>query len=838
MRKRLALTLALLSVPALAQQQGTLSEIRVQGADDLLSSLIKIELPFLIGDPVGRVDPKLAELTVEGLGFFKSVEARLTEENGQAVLVIQVEPNPTITQLEIKGNTAVQTQQIQALLENRLNISAGTTLNTLRVDQSRQLLSEGYRSAGFPFAPKVQTDLVAETDGVKLVYTINETAPLENVTVSGNTLVTNEELQEAVAPLVQAKNFTMQTYQQVLQNIGALYARKGYQGSGPVPSGAELTGNVLNIPVRELKIGSIDTSSLGDGVTLSSKPGDFLNTNLLLDDVRAQGNRLGKYISVEYTPDPQEPTLINVSFVLTDQATGKIDKIVINNETALTEEELRPLLRLKNGDMFNLELAQSDYLAMQRAYREKGYELVTQPNPIDFDGTTLTFNLRELKIAGYELEWNGEHRSQERLILRELPPAGSAFNKDVFNKSLERLIRTGYVAPPQVLTKVNPEDPNGAIFVLKLTENSNRFFSPAIEYNSLGSGWSGSVAYEDNNFFGTGHSASAQISANLNEANQPFNAQIGYSIPWLDFDFLDFATVPTSASVNVYSLVNPNLPIKKPVPGTTETEDTGRQYSERSTGFSVNVGRPLTPELRLSLGYSMEWTQAYLERRAQGESGLPDNDPDLLASFPPNGQNSQVYSNLNFDNSNFPEFPSSGFRATAGVSYGFGYVGSDRLNWWQITGGGRSYFGFGNKLDNGFDQFAVALRANAGTILGNAPASRTFIIGGSEPSDRFTLRGYDNKAFTGSNFYTASAEFRYNTGISTGFSQGLYAVAFLDAGDAWSKSNELNANLGYGVGVQLNLGTSSFLLPAIRLDYGFSPTNPRGKLHFRLGSFF
>ncbi|GEM49193.1 BamA/OMP85 family outer membrane protein [Deinococcus cellulosilyticus] len=838
MRKRLALTLALLSVPALAQQQGTLSEIRVQGADDLLSSLIKIELPFVIGDPISKVDPKLAELAVEGLGFFKSVDARLLEESGQTILVVQVEANPTITQVEIKGNTLVQSSQIQALLENQLNISAGTTLNTLRVDQSRQLLSEGYRQAGLPFAPKVQTDLAVDKDGVKLTYTIDETAPIESVKVTGNTLVTDEELQQAVAPLVQAKTFTMQVYQQALQNIANLYSRKGYQGSGPNVSGAELAGNVLTIQVRELKIGSIDTSNLGEGVQLTSKPGDFLNTQKLLDDVRAQGNRLGKYVSVEYQQDPTEPATVNVSFVLSDQATGKVEKIVINNETALTEEELRPLLRLKAGDQFNLELAQNDYMAMQRAYREKGFELVTQPNPIDFDGTTLTFNLRELRIGGYELEWKGDHRSQERLVLRELPPAGSAFNKDIFNKSLERLIRTGYVAPPEVLTKVNPEDPNSAIFVLKLTENSNRYFSPAIEYNSLGGGWSGSLAYEDNNFFGTGHSASAQVSASLNEANQPFNGQLSYSIPWLDFDFLDFATTPTSASLSVYSMVTPNLPIKRTVPGTTDTEDTGRQYSERATGFSVNLGRPITPELRVSLGYSMEWTQAYLERRAAGEGGLPDNDPDLVASFPPNGQNSQVYSNLSFDNTNFPEFPSSGFRASLGASYGFGYTGSTRLNWWQLTGGGRSYFGFGNKMDNGMDQFAVALRANAGTILGSAPASRTFVIGGSEPSDRFTLRGYDNKAFTGSNYFTASTELRYNTGLSTGFSQGLYGVAFVDVGDAWTKSSEFKVNVGYGLGVQLNLGTSSFLLPAIRLDYGFSPVNPKGKFHFRLGSFF
>ncbi|GGJ31071.1 BamA/OMP85 family outer membrane protein [Deinococcus roseus] len=838
MRKRLALTLALLSVPALAQQQGTISEIRVQGADDLLTSLIKIELPFMVGDPISKVDPKLAELAVEGLGFFKSVEASLIEENGQTILLVQVVPNPTISKVEIKGNTAVQESQIRALLENRLNIAAGTTLNTLRVDQSRQILADGYKQAGLPFSPKVQTDLIADGDEVILTYTIDETAPLDSVKFSGNTLVTEEELQQAVAPLVQAKTFTLTAYQQAMQNIANLYSRKGYQGSGPSPTGVELVSNVLTIPIRELKIGNIDTSSLGEGVELSSKPGDFLNTNKLLDDVRVQGNRLGKYISVQYTPSAQNPTVVNVSFKLEDQATGKIEKIVINNETALTEEELRPLLRLHTGDLFNLELAQNDYLAMQRAYREKGFELVTQPNPIDFDGTTLTFNLRELKIAGYELEWKGEHRSQERLVLRELPPAGSAFNKDIFNKSLEKLIRTGYVSPPEVLTKVNPEDPNSAIFVLKLTENSNRYFSPAIEYNSLGGGWSGSVAYEDNNFFGTGHSASAQVSATLNEANQPLNAQLSYSIPWLDFDFLDFATTPTSASVSVYTTVTPNLSIKKPVPNSTDKEDTGRQYSERATGFSVNVGRPLTPDLRVSLGYSMEWTQTYLERRATGEAGLPDNDPDLLASFPPNGQNSQIYSSLSYDNVNLPEFPGSGFRANLGASYGFGYVGSNRLNWWQLTGGARTYFGFGDKLENGSDQFAVALRANAGTILGSAPESRTFIVGGSEPSDRYTLRGYDSRAFTGSNYFTAGTELRYNTGISTAFSQGLYGVAFVDVGDAWTKSNEFKLNWGYGLGVQINLGTSSFLLPAIRLDYGFSPVNPTGKWHFRLGSFF
>ena len=101
-------------------------------------------------------------------------------------------------------------------------------------------------------------------------------------------------------------------------------------------------------------------------------------------------------------------------------------------------------------------------------------------------------------------------------------------------------------------------------------------------------------------------------------------------------------------------------------------------------------------------------------------------------------------------------------------------------------------------------------------------------------------------------FYTGSLELRYDFGLQTSFTYGLLGIVFLDLGNAWGGGDgvEFRASrgsgatlvkiseglqFGVGFGVQINLGFGSFQLPAIRLDYAFSPWNPGGKFHFRLG---
>ena len=134
-------------------------------------------------------------------------------------------------------------------------------------------------------------------------------------------------------------------------------------------------------------------------------------------------------------------------------------------------------------------------------------------------------------------------------------------------------------------------------------------------------------------------------------------------------------------------------------------------------------------------------------------------------------------------------------------------------------------------------------RANAGTVLGvdSAPAGTGYSVGGGSVATPFQLRGLKDGELFGTNYFTTSAEYRYDFGLKAGIAQGLYGVLFADAGTAWgggATNTDPSLKYGIGAGAQLNLGIGGALLPSLRFDYGFSPQTGTGKFYFRIGNFW
>jgi len=844
-----ALTSASLSV-ALAQPAGTLQDIQIRGTTDLLTGLVKVNLPVQVGDPVSQINLTAVQLAVLAQGFFQKASAELQDVAGKTVLVITVVPNSDIKELVVKS-TFIPPDRIKSALEGNLNISAGTTLNAVRVEQSKDLLSKAYRDAGFPFAPRVITDIVEAKDGATITYTLEETAPLSKLVLKGNTALPAGVLEAAFAPLVSAGKFDVTAYQRAIQTVGLAYANAGYSGSGVDLSRSELASGTLTVQVRELKIASIDTAPLGKAVALKTKAGDLFNVKTLGDELRLIGNQLGQTVELGFAQSQDNPATVNVSFTLSPLPAGKVTKVEVKGSGVLTPEEIKAALRLRVGDQYNVALAQDDYIALQKAYREKGFELATQPDPISFADGVLTFNLREIKIGAYELKWKGNQTSQDRIILRELPAPGSLFNADKLRKGFENVIRTGIfqLGTPQI--RPSESDPTSLIVSLEVSDTAKFNFFPGLTWSSL-DGFSGNLGLEYNNLFGLAHKVSLQLSGQQNDAGQYLSGSLSYTVPWLDIDFLDFKTVRTQVTGSVYSTVTGNLKLLdasgaqvKNTDAAGTAVDPAREYSQRSSGVEFSVSRPLSDFLSLGISASYTQDQNYLENATDADNsprvgpGTPLTSLPSVASFvPQDGATTLLSSGLNFDNTNNPEFPSSGYRASGNLGFGFGNAGATNYNWTRVATGGSTYFGFGNVLSNGSNQQVVALRANVGTLFGSAPANRQFSVGGSDVSvsPAETLHGYEAREFTGTNFFSSSAEYRYNFGVNAGIAQGLYGVAFADLGDAWQSTRDPFLKWGVGAGVQLNLGLGTFLLPALRFDYAFSERG--GKFSFRLGNFF
>ncbi|WP_276959586.1 BamA/OMP85 family outer membrane protein [Allomeiothermus silvanus] len=839
MKRALALVFVVVSLALAAPIQ----DLEIRGGDPVLQALARIALPFGVGDEPG--DLEAARKAVLDSGFFREVKVSLEGNK----LVVELTPNPPINTIAIDSKALPQNVAQQFLL-NEFALGPGATYNPKRANEAAQGLSQYYRQQGFPFSPVVTVEVSTVAQGLNLTFKVQENPELKKVELDNPTFVPKERLEPIVQAIAQGGRFDFERYRSAFEQIAQIYAQAGFRGSGVDVSSTVLEDGILKVRLRELKVAEIQANGL-DVANLGLKPGDPFNYDRLLDGINALTKATGRQIGfrAESVGNDQVRLILEPG----EQTYGPIREVRIVGATAIPEARLRAALRLKPGDIFNPALANEDFGRLLNLYRSEGYEIVAQPK-ITFENGVYTQTLTEVKIGGYKLNWSGPHRTQDEVILRELPKPGTLFSARAFLNGLSNVLRTGVLAEPPSRTVEPGEKPDEIIIVLGLKEGRTGAFVPSIGWSSL-EGWSGSVSYSEGNLWGLNHKLSAELSFGFNESGDNFSLSLGYQIPWLYLDFADFKEVRTATSFSIFTRPVPNFDLYDP-----SGNKTGWQYTQRSTGFEFGLSRPLSadlPNLRLGTSLRYEYKSPSLEiydpnrpcvndpkntQKPQcsdpNYTGVTEDQARALLSSPSN--NLSLGLSATYSNADNPGFPTQGFGASAQTSYVLTLPRSGNGSQYipfSITG--KTYWG----LDQAKRQ-ALALRVSTGTILGVAgtiPNESLYGVGGTL-DEALTLRGYDPRFQTGRYFFTSSLEYRYDFRFSENGGTNIIGVAFTDLGTAWgSTANpQPQLHMGFGLGIQLDLDLFGALLPSIRFDYGvgFVEGRAEGKFHFRLGPLF
>ena len=851
------------------QPKGSIDEIIVTGTDDdTIKGLVKVTIDISVGDPVENVKAEEIQNQLLALGFFKTVKVTLEVRDGRNVVVIAVESNPVVGEVVFQGNTVVSSDQLIKFLDQNFNIGVGVVVNESKLKEAATAIAQAYRQA-LPFEPEVKLELGEVKDGKQTVtFKVSESASIKSLEVVGATLVPTAEISALYKPMVDSGAFKFDAYQNAAQAVRAKYNALGYRFSGPSLELSKLVDGVLTIRIVEFKIAAVDATALGvNPDDLSLKTGDFFNYDLLLKEVQRLAKGRDKQVGLKIEP-AGEDTLI-VTLTLEDAPAGPITTINIQGNSAVPSNVLLARFKQKLGDTYNPKLAEEDFAAISDAYQEAGYGIVPEPK-FGFSDGIYTVTIQEQKLIGYEINWKGYHRTDNRVITRELPKSGGIFNINALRASFGRIQQLGLLKDLQVGVKIpDPSKPYEIILTLGLEEGSSGNIVPGITYSTI-DGLAGNLTVTEQNLWGQNHRISLGINGSPNNAGQVFGGGLSYTIPWLDIDFLDFREVRTEVTFSISSSVQAGFPI----PNYTVTDpkvNSPRLYTSRSTGLGFSVSRPIGENFSVRLSFDFNYESNSLETDSSRVASTENPNPTL--PYQPNQDNVSATNTLStnapnnltvftqvagqFSTKNRQDFPTQGVLVTSTVGYGVGAAGPKPLSWVQTTAGFRTYLGFGWDQNGNFGlgddrKFAVAFRFNTGIISGDAPNNRLFRIGGSSQLEDYTLRGYDFNDLRGQLFYTGSLELRYDFGLQTSFTYGLLGIVFLDFGNAWGGGDgvEFRASrgsgatlvkiseglqFGVGFGVQINLGFGSFQLPAIRLDYAFSPWNPGGKFHFRLG---
>ncbi|GLV47330.1 outer membrane protein assembly factor [Thermus sp. LT1-2-5] len=802
-----------------------LKDVVVEGGDPVLQALARAALPFGVGDEPGNLEE--AQKAILATGYFQKVELRLEGD----VLKVLLTPYPPIQEVKVEGKAFPQ-ESLLRFLEQNFAIGKEATYNPLRAQEAAKALAEAYRQNGFPFTPKVSVETKEQGGGILLTFRVEESPEVKGVRLEGVSLLPQETLAKLLDPLKGPFDFAK--YQEALRGIAQRYEGAGYRYSGPDPEASRLEDGVLTVRVRELKVVRVE----GEGLDLTDfplKPGDYLNYNALLEGVQALSKKLSRVVNFTLVPEGEG---VVVQLALGPEG-GVIEKVELKGNTAFPTETLLALLRLKPGEVYTPALAQEDARRLASFYQEKGYEVADVR--YRFQGGTFELEVLELKIGGYRLEWQGDHRTQEEVILRELPEPGSLFSVQALRQAMSRLMATGLLAEPPGVRLMPGEKEDEVIVAFSLKEARTGLFQPAIGWSSL-EGWSGSLTFKEINLFGLGHQASADLAWVQNDARDNLSFSLGYTIPWLYLDWGDLKEVRTSLSLSAYSVPIGNNILYD------GTVDTGWQYTERRTGFGLSLSRPLSKELlnlRISMGLSAQRLRYGLEiydgkapcNPSAGPSdpnycdGTGYKDVNLAQSLLPTpAWNLRLDTGLAYIQVDNPRFRTQGYELSlsSGIGVSFPDTGG-RQAYVPLVGTGKTYIPLTEDR-----RHALAFRLSAGTLLGAPPKSERFYLSGSG-GEAFLLRGYDERKYSGLSFVTGSVEYRYDFNLSPQGGTNLYGIVFADGGFT---DNTQGLKWGGGIGLQLDLDVFGVLLPSLRLDYAFSPEKPTGILHFRIGPMF
>lgn len=537
--------------------------------------------------------------------------------------------------------------------------------------------------------------------------------------------------------------------------------------------------------------------------------------------------------------------------------------ITFVGNTKYNNEELSKILSIESGDVFDKSVLDSRIYGspnggdISSLYLDDGY-LFFNANPIE---TATENNEIDLEIRIHEgqqarvnkVTVNGNTKTNDHVVMREIrTKPGDLFKRSDIIRTQRELAALDYFNP-ETLGNIDIQ-PDPVRNTVDITYNVEEKSSDKIQ---LQGGWGagrvlGTLMLEFKNFSSrnifkprywdplpSGDGQRFMISASSNGIYYQ-NYRMSFIEPWLG------GKKPTSLSVSLYKNVFSNG---------QEGDD---RESTQITGLSIGLGKRLqVPDDFFVFRNSLNFQQYKLENSQSFFSFKDGTSNDISYSV--------TLERESVDQITYPRrgsFFSLNVKATPPYS-----LFDDIDDYSDMTDQEKYKFmeyykwTFKSKWYSAItDKLVLATRAEMGFLnmynksIGAAPFGR-FYLGGDGMSgmgyqfdgrELISLRGYSNNSVSpqtgGTIFNRYTAELRY--AISLNPSSTVYALGFLEAGNAWDNFdyfNPFSVKRSVGIGVRITIP----MMGLMGLDYGWGmdeiPGNPDaniGQFHFSIGQNF
>lgn len=746
------------------------------------------------GFPDARIDADVEEEKTKGT---VSVRIRIDEGSPQIIKTLNM-PN------EFKGY---------------IHVRAGDVFDRDKIEKKIMKLREYFRRLEYinPLVGPYKFN-----DG-ELTIPINPGQKLE-VSFEKNEAINRKRLLKEL-PFMEGGDVTDESVEEAADSIKNLYLNEGYYNA-KVASSYETDEDYITVSffIFEgervfLKHVSFTGNTISNDVLKSivaleeNKP---FNATLLNDSKDALiifYNALG-YLQAEVaemkTAIHNDNKGVSLEFVINEGRRTMIQSVRISGNIDISVSDIHSVLNLKEDTPYNIIDIRDARYRIQSLYSKRGYmdARIEVKSTIYDDKAFLDYEITENRpsVAG-KIIIRGNMKTKEKIIRRELTVAeGETYNYEEVLNTKERLYRLGLFSEVKIdiLEPDNNEGSPEKDMLITLKESA-----PGSVEMSLGYGdyekLRGSIELRYRNIGGYNRQIGFRTEINAVEEK--------YVLDFREPRLFNNPAFPFNASLTKENRRAVNI----------DTKD--MLYKIDKTSFIAGIEKELRKGLKAGLNYEYSFNDTtdvapgvILSREDTGTLAIGSISPSLF-----------------YDLRDNPFDPSSGslhgitlkFASKAYLSESEFIKGTFQSSW---------FFLLKKRI-----VFAFSLKGGAAYSFGETdelPLIERFFLGG-----RTTVRGYghdllgpkgaDNTPTGGNVFALVNGEFRIP------IRKGFGIVTFIDAGNVWIRTNDVDAELKYTAGIGLRYATP---VGPVRLDYGHKLNRERdestGELHFSFGHAF
>ncbi|MCL6416377.1 outer membrane protein assembly factor BamA [Aestuariirhabdus sp. Z084] len=479
-RNLLTLLLATLCYSlASVAQAFVVSDIRINGLQRISAGNAFTALPINVGDEVDSKKVVAATRQLFRTGYFQDIRM---DRDGD-VLVITVVERPSISEIEIVGNKAIETEALlDGLSQSGLaegEIFQQATLEGIQMELQRQYVAQGRYDA------KINANVTPQPrNRVSISIDVNEgsVAAISHVNVVGNTVFEQDDLLD----LFELKETNWLSF----YSSDDKYSRE------------KLSGDLERLRSYYLDRG-------------------YLNFNI-------------SSTQVSIAPDKQR---VFITVNIDEGELYKVAEVKLAGDLIVPEEQMRILLLVKEGQTFSNKVITSTEELISRRLGNEGYTFANVqgiPQPNEEDNTVdVTFFVDPGKRAYVRrISFIGNTKTQDEVLRREMRQMEGAW-ASTFNieQSKTRLDRLGFFKEVNVETPSVPGTTDQIDVEYSVEEQASGSVSASVGF-STGSGIILGANVQQNNFLGSGN----QVNIGLNTSEFQTVYSFGYLNPYYTVD--------------------------------------------------------------------------------------------------------------------------------------------------------------------------------------------------------------------------------------------------------------------------------------------------------------